>query len=617
MRVLNWFKENYILTAILALATFLRIYKVDYQSIWTDEILSMNNSDPKLTFKQLYDSVLFWDYLPHLYFYLLRIAFEIFGFTTMVARMLSAIIGIVGVYSIYLLGKEIFNKRVGLIAALFLSVNYFHIYYSQEVRPYGLLFLFSTLSFYRLVVFIKDSSLKNAIYYGIFTGLIINAHFFGFITIFSQCLLLLYFIIKSEPENRKKLFINSVIAGIIAILVILPGYAAILRMLEIKSFWLATPTADVYSNLLKEVLGNSEMIWYAATVVFISYFIAIFNQKEKDDSKSLKNNKLIFSSIILFFWLATSLLIPLIKSHLDVSMIVSRYFISVVATLLVALAIGVDLIKNNTIKGIVILYVALFSVVDLFVVKKYYSTPQKAQFRELIEAIKKKNSDNVKVVTPWNWLLPYFLQDRPEIKIENSAAIKDYISNVKNGTTKPSSFWFLDIATSKIELPPDLQQYLDETFYLKERLEFKDVWANYYVPKIEAENKVNANEFGLSMFSPGKVDSQGSMTLLENANLRTEFITLEKGTYNMVINATSLPDKPINGENAHFKIKLNGIEIANYYVSEKPDASQKVIPFAYDKNEKVRFQLIYDNDILIDGKDRNVIIRSIKLQKNN
>ena len=360
MKIINWFKQNYLLTLILILAAFLRIYKADFQSIAIDEILSMNNSDPSLTLKQLYDSVLFWEYLPHLYFYLLRIVFEIFGFTTMVGRMFSAFIGVVGVYAIYLLGKEIFNKRAGLIAALLLSINYFHIFYSQEIRLYGMLFLFSTLSFYRLVIFIRKNTLKNAFYYGIFTGLIINAHFFGFITIFAQCLILLFFIIKSAPKERKKLFLNSLIAALAAVLIILPGYAAIIRMLEINSFWLAAPTADVYATLIKGFFGDSEMVLFGIGVIFISYFIAVFNQKEKDAIEDIQKNNLIFSSIILFTWLVISLLLPLLKSHLDVSMIINRYFISVVAVLIIAFAIGVEIIKNNTIKTMVIIYVTLF-----------------------------------------------------------------------------------------------------------------------------------------------------------------------------------------------------------------------------------------------------------------
>ncbi len=103
MKIINWFKENYVLVVILLFAAFLRFYHADFQSIWCDEILSMNNSNPKLTLKELYESVLFWEYLPHLYFYLLRFVFEIFGYSTLVARLFSGVIGIFGVYAIYIL----------------------------------------------------------------------------------------------------------------------------------------------------------------------------------------------------------------------------------------------------------------------------------------------------------------------------------------------------------------------------------------------------------------------------------------------------------------------------------------------------------------------------------
>ncbi|MBC8883667.1 glycosyltransferase family 39 protein [Flavobacterium piscinae] len=85
----------------------------------------MNDANPKLTFKEFYDGILFWEYIPHMYFYLVRILFELFGYTTLVARVFSAIIGVLGVYSMYLLAKEIFNKKVGLVAADFSISKYF------------------------------------------------------------------------------------------------------------------------------------------------------------------------------------------------------------------------------------------------------------------------------------------------------------------------------------------------------------------------------------------------------------------------------------------------------------------------------------------------------------
>jgi hypothetical protein len=614
MKFINQLKQNYLLVCILALAVFLRIYKADFQSIWCDEILSMNNSNPKLTLTQLYDNVLFWEYIPHLYFFLLRFVFEIFGYTTLVARIFSAFIGIGGVFGMYLLGKEIYNKNVGLVAALFLSVNFFHISYSQEIRPYGLLFLFTVLSFYRLIIFIKNSNLRNAILYGIFTGLIINSHFFGFITIFAQYILLLFFLIQTPKIDRKKFFIFSFISGLTTLLVLAPGFAAIKRMTEISSFWLAPPTAEVYTNMFKEFFGNSEMVLFVVNPVFIFYIICLFREKQhRNDLPGIINNKMIFSFIILFVWLIISLVIPVLKSHLDVSMIINRYFISVVGILILVLAIGIQIIKNKWIQAVVIIYIVLFSIIDLFAIKKYYSTVSKSQFRELTDQIREKNPDNVKIVAFWSWLFPYFYQNEPEIQIEGKL-LEDYVNDMKVGNIKQKPFWYADANFRPYTMSPEGQAYLDQNFNLVEKIELHDAWANYYVPKVE--NKINIKEnLDLSIFKPSYLDDKGNILFFENTNARTSFMKIEKGNYNLIIKGNSLPAKKINGENAHIKIRINSTEIGQFNLSEDINKQVNTIPFTYDKDEKIRIQLIYDNDLVVGNDDRNVIIYSIKLEK--
>ena len=58
-----------------------------------------------------------------LYSYLAIPLFALFGATTVVYRLPQAIIGILGVYAAYVLGKEILDKRFGLLFALVLAIN--------------------------------------------------------------------------------------------------------------------------------------------------------------------------------------------------------------------------------------------------------------------------------------------------------------------------------------------------------------------------------------------------------------------------------------------------------------------------------------------------------------
>lgn len=148
--LINLIKSNKVIFLFLIIGSFLRLYHLNFQSPWLDEIHTLNEANPKLSFNEVHDALLIAEPHPPLYFFIMNVVFKIFGYSIFIARMVSAIIGIAGLYSIYLLGKELFSKKAGIFAMILLSVNYFHIYYSQDARMYGLLFLTTTLSFYYL-----------------------------------------------------------------------------------------------------------------------------------------------------------------------------------------------------------------------------------------------------------------------------------------------------------------------------------------------------------------------------------------------------------------------------------------------------------------------------------
>lgn len=606
--------NNMWLVFIMILATFLRIYHADFQSIWLDEILSMNDSNPDFTFKEFYDGIMFWEFIPHLYFYILKILFNVFGYYTLVGRLFSAFIGIIGVFSIYLLGKQIYNKKTGLMAASLIAVNVFHIQYSQEIRPYGLLFLFTVLAFYRLIIFIKTPTFKNAILYGLFAGLILNAHFFGFITLFSQYIILLITFIYSQKENRLNFFKYSFCSLIVTLIVFFPVYEPFIRASKINSFWVQKPSIDVYTNLFKEFFGNAEVILYVIQFIVIYYFINLFNQKKIDFKveKLFLKNKLTFGFLILFFWLIVSLTIPLIKSHIDVPMILSRYLINILPVLILIIAIGIDLIKNKLVKIVIVIVLISFSLIDLVVVKNYYNTISKSQFRELTNDIKKKNSNNSKIVCYWSWLFPYFFQNT-SIKIEGNS-LENYVKDLKSEKIQKESFWYADANSRPYNLNKEQEDYLNKNFILKERIQFHDAWANYYVSKSENDFKIS-DQISIESFKPKNTDNEGNILLFENTILTSKLIQLEKGNYEIIINGISLPKEPIKNENAHLRVKINGNEVASIYLNENKYKSENKINFIQDVSQKVRVRIIYDNDIFIDNKDRNVIIYSIDLIK--
>lgn len=140
-------KEKYFLVLILVLGLGLRLVRLD-QSFWLDEASQAQLSS--LSVSQIW-SGRSADFHPPL-FYILAHYWLQFGHSEMWLRLLPVGIGVVTIWFIYLLaGGIIPNKRAGLIAALLLAVNPFHIYYSQEFRMYSLLALLGTVSMYLLL----------------------------------------------------------------------------------------------------------------------------------------------------------------------------------------------------------------------------------------------------------------------------------------------------------------------------------------------------------------------------------------------------------------------------------------------------------------------------------
>ncbi len=134
-----------ILGVIILLALFLRFYRLDGQSLWADEGNSAALAKRNLA-TITRDAA--HDIHPPLYYYLLHSWVRIFGNSEIALRSLTALMGTSLVLVTYLLGQELFNRRLALIASLLAATSPFHVYYSQETRMYVPAALWGALAVY-------------------------------------------------------------------------------------------------------------------------------------------------------------------------------------------------------------------------------------------------------------------------------------------------------------------------------------------------------------------------------------------------------------------------------------------------------------------------------------
>lgn len=623
MKLITYLKENYWLTALLFIGLLLRLFRLDYQSLWLDEVHTMIEANPQISFKESYDILAFREQMPQLYFMAVKLLNTILGHTVFTTRLFSVIVGVVSIGAIYLLGSELKNKKTGLIAALFLSVNYFHLLYSQEARPYALFALMTILSFYRLVIFIKKYNVKNALYYGLFAALTIDTHFFGLFILVAQALIILFFLFDIPERKQRFLFFRlAVLSGFITIVLWLPSLKVFFDVLEIKSFWIQAPTLEVYTQMCRDFFGNSEALLFLVLLLTLFYFFNLFQQKQ---NSTVVQNKWLLSFVVLVLWIFVTLFIPLVRSYLDVPMIISRYFITVLPAILLIAAIAVDAIKAKLVRNTLLILFVVISLTDIIIVKDYYSKVSKTQFREITETIKKRNKKGEKVVSSFGWLMSYFLNQDPTRKpllearttrnVCEENTLEGYIAAMRNNAVPLESFWYLDGNSRPYQLSAEDEKFLTDNFTVTTSIAQFDTWAKHYQSKTITAQKITDAGLSIKNFQPANFDASGNINLYENSTIKSSGFYLEKGKYQLVIEANSLPEQPIQGQNAHITVKLGDKEIGNYYVSEQKSAKQKAIVFENTVNQNCKIAITFDNDIAVGNADRNLIIYSIALEK--
>jgi len=147
----QWHQHLAVLIPILTIYICLAFYRIDHQSLWSDEVLSLRRADPDGAFlvHERWSS----GHGP-LYFRLLHL-WARWGTSELALRALSTLSGGVTVCLAYAMGLQLRNRRVACIGATLLATSPFLIWYSQEVRYVMLMMaaaLFALYTFYRALI---------------------------------------------------------------------------------------------------------------------------------------------------------------------------------------------------------------------------------------------------------------------------------------------------------------------------------------------------------------------------------------------------------------------------------------------------------------------------------
>jgi mannosyltransferase len=136
------------------LAHFLRLYEISSKSIWLDEAFSIFMSAKPVS--EMLRLIVDIEKHPPLYYLLLHFWMRIGGDSAAWVRSFSAIFGILTIPIMFLVGRRLAGKWIGLLAALILAINPLQIAFAQETRVYTLLTFTVTFAIWMVTRLLTD-----------------------------------------------------------------------------------------------------------------------------------------------------------------------------------------------------------------------------------------------------------------------------------------------------------------------------------------------------------------------------------------------------------------------------------------------------------------------------
>ena len=176
--------EGFWLALIFGVGASLRLYGLEFQSLWQDEgfqyYIATQNSMGKLFQQSL-------SFHPPLSF-IVNHLFLLLGDSDFLLRLPSTLCGIASLPILYVLGRELTSKKAAVFAVFVLAFSPFHIWYSQEARMYSQLLFLSLVSSVLLLQALRRGEMSWWIYYVLVNAAGMYTHIFMALALAAQFL---------------------------------------------------------------------------------------------------------------------------------------------------------------------------------------------------------------------------------------------------------------------------------------------------------------------------------------------------------------------------------------------------------------------------------------------
>ena len=192
---------------------------------------------------------------------------KLFGMNEFWVKLPFVLMGIGSIYLIYLIGRQWFNRKVGLFSAAFFAVSQFTVFYSQLARPYsaGLFFVLLMAVFWHIVVFGTKTTTRDYIGFALSAWACSIMQYFSIAQAGLIFLTGLFFL----PKERRKAYWLSGIAAVVLFAPTLPIFWQQLFVSGSIGGWLSAPKATFLTDFIQYTMNYSMLFMFAVGIIIL------------------------------------------------------------------------------------------------------------------------------------------------------------------------------------------------------------------------------------------------------------------------------------------------------------------------------------------------------------
>lgn len=179
------------------------------RSIWVDEAISIHQAHMSLA--GMLENLRETDRHPPLHYLILWLTVRLFGDGELAVRAPSILASAALIPAMFAAGRELFDRRTGLVAAGFATVAPLVVWYGQEARMYALFMLLGTLALWAQAKVLRDGRSRWWVAYGASTIAMLYTHYFALIPIAIQQLV---FAVAAWKRARAGLPTRRLLTGV-------------------------------------------------------------------------------------------------------------------------------------------------------------------------------------------------------------------------------------------------------------------------------------------------------------------------------------------------------------------------------------------------------------------